>query len=175
MLRFLIFILPVFVFAQTKYSSLDVMAIQKHPLQTILIDAPKDLAFNQQALVDYAITELNIPQSESYSNPCGDLCWKSVHIVKPVGKIKEKRLEFMFEYFPKFNNEDLGVRAIKKLTVTGDTDSLIKLFTSYWSTQLDLNNVKSNEVATVRFLSDIATFKLDKGIASVEVVNVSNY
>lgn len=173
-LLLVLLIFPFLITAQNKYTKLDVQGAQKHRFQTIITNTTGDLTYDIFNIEWYASEEFKINQDQSLSVSCGKNCWQSVYLKKAFASFPERKLTFTYRFKQENPNEACGLCPVKKLEITGDYEYLVRLFTGYWTTTLDFQTVKDSEIASVRFLSDVATFKRTSQGAKIVVVSAKD-
>lgn len=166
--------LPLLITAQSKYTKLDVKGAQKHRFQTIITNTTGDLKYMNNFVEYYASEEFKINQDQSLSVSCGKNCWQSVLLKKAFASFPERKLTFTYHFIQEDENILCGDCSVKKLEITGDYEYLVRLFTGYWTTTLDFQTVKDSEIASVRFLSDVATFERTSKGAKIVVVSAKD-
>ena len=64
---------------------------------------------------------------------------------------------------------------IDNFTITGDWEYVVKYFANFWSRKVSLGDVKPGELASTRFLSDVATISyLGNNKGKIEVVSAKD-
>lgn len=166
--------LPLLITAQSKYTELDVKGAQKHRYQTIITNTSGDLRYTNNFVEYYASEEFRIEQNQSLAEDCGKNCWQSVYNKEAFASFPERRLTFTYHFIQENPKVLCGDCPVKKLEITGDYEYLVQLFTGYWTTTLDFQTVQGAEIASVRFLSDVATFERTSAGAKIVVVGAKD-
>lgn len=103
---------------------------------------------------------------------------KSVKNVYALGRFEKQVLTgnekqgyvYVKYYFKKVPQYTLPLT--DKIEIFGDVNSVIKFYVSYWSRQLNFNDVKVGEVVSTRFLTDVATLSFPaSNTAKITVVS----
>ena len=159
---FLALLFPLFAFAQTNYSYKDILAQRNHNYQTIFANR-SGLDFSEVAEAGSFINDKYKLSGQVFE--CGKNCNEWVYKNTPVGDIKPKEIRFKL-YWDVLSD---GTKLSKKVIFTGDDQLLTNFYVDYWNTTLDFETIKQGEVASVRFLSDVATYSLTEKGASIVV------
>ena len=134
----------------------DVRAAANNRFETLLIGV--DAA---DAATDIQYFTYQKTQWEARWNDCGTDCDSYLVASQPVKGQAYRHLRFTV-------HSDKGIT--KRIAFTGDFDLLVSFFTEFWSRTVSLQDIQPGEVATTRFLTDVAAFSVDgRGNAQIEV------
>lgn len=167
----LLFFLPLTIFAQTNYSVEDITAAIAHEDQWLLTNIgtmdQMDYSYGVAKMVQEFI-KTKTKWEANYSK-CGTNCEQWIHQSNAPGNVKKRRISYKLysELLPNKN------RISTKVVFEGNKDLIIDFFMSYWTEDLEFakGSKGEHEIASARFLTDIATLSIDKdGNASIVVV-----
>ncbi|WP_281990049.1 hypothetical protein [Aquimarina aggregata] len=167
--KFLLFLLPLTIFAQTNYSQEDITAAASHEKQWLLTNTTGD-----KTDYAYGITKMVQPFIQAKTNweaqysSCGTNCQQWVHQTNAPSTLKKRKISYKV-YFEKLPT---GKLISTKVVFEGNKDLIIDFFMTYWTDDLEFNpgTKDKHDLATVRFLTDIATLKTNTdGDASIIV------
>ncbi len=163
------FLFPLTFFAQTNYSQEDITAAATHDKQWLLTNTTSgqiDYAYGVSKMVQSFIKDKT--KWEAKSMACRTNCLQWVHQSTTPDRLKKRQISYTLYY----DQLPTGKRISTKVVFKGSKDLIVDFFMSYWTEDLEfLQGAKSKDhLATVRFLTDIATLKInDKGDASITV------
>ncbi len=164
-----LFLFPLTFFAQTNYSQEDIAAAAAHDKQWLLTNTTSDQ-------IDYAYGVTTMVQSfiqnktkwEAISRACGSNCLQWVHQSNGPDHLKKRKISYKL-YYEKLPT---GKLISTKVVFEGNKDLIVDFFMSYWTEDLEFtkDSQGKDDLATVRFLTDIATLRIsDEGDASIIV------
>ncbi len=171
MIKFLLFLFlfPLTFFAQTNYSQEDITAAATHDKQWLLTNTTSD-----QIEYTYGVAKMvqsfiqNKTKWEAISKACGTNCLQWVHQGDAPDHLKKRKISYKL-YYEKLPT---GKLVSTKVIFEGNKDLVVNFFMSYWTDDLEFTKGSQGEdyLATVRFLTDIATLRInDEGDASIVV------
>ncbi len=168
-LLLLLFLFPLTFFAQTNYSQEDIAAAATHDKQWLLTNTTSD-----QIEYDYGVTKMvqsfiqNKTKWEATSMACGTNCLQWVHQSNAPSHLKKRKISYKLYY----DKLPTGKRISTRVVFEGNKDLIVNFFMSYWTEDLEFTKGSQgkDDLATVRFLTDIATLRInEEGDASIIV------
>lgn len=169
LLLFLLFF-PLTIFAQTNYSQEDITAAATHNDQWLLTNISTvdqmDYSYGVSKMVQEFI-KTKTKWEATYST-CGTNCEQWIHRSNAPGNLKKRRISYKLYHEILPNNDRISTKVIFE----GNKDLVIDFFMSYWTEDLEFakGTKGEHEIASARFLTDIATLSIDKeGNASIVV------
>ncbi|WP_271765128.1 hypothetical protein [Aquimarina algiphila] len=159
-LLLLLFLFPLTFFAQTNYSQEDIAAAAAHDKQWLLTNTTSDqvdYAYGVSTMVQSFIRDKTKWQAKSI--PCGTNCLQWVHQSSTPGKLEKRKISYKLYY----DKLPTGKRISTKVVFEGSKDLIINFFMNYWTQDLEFTKGPKDEknLASVRFLSDIATLRVN--------------
>ncbi len=167
----ILFLFPLTFFAQKNYSQEDIAAAAAHDKQWLLTNTTTT---SDQMDYAYGVTKMmqsfiqNETNWEAKAIACGTNCLQWVHQNNVPGHLKKRKISYTLYY----DQLPTGKRISTKVVFEGNKDLIVNFFMNYWTEDLEFTKSQKGEeyLATVRFLSDIATLKVDTdGDASIIV------
>ncbi len=168
-LLLILFLFPLTFFAQTNYSQEDIAAAAAHDKQWLLTNTTSDqidYAYGVSKMVQSFIQDKTKWQAKSMT--CGTNCLQWVHQSNTPGNLKKRKISYKLYY----DQLPTGKRISTKVVFEGNKALIVNFFMNYWTEDLEFaNGPKGGEnLATVRFLTDIATLRVSNdGDASIIV------
>ncbi|GAA4277576.1 hypothetical protein [Aquimarina mytili] len=168
-LLLLSFLLPLTFFAQTNYSQEDIAAAAAHDQQWLLTNTTGD-----QMDYTYGITKMvqsfiqDKTNWEAKSMACRTNCLQWTHQSNTTGNLKKRKISYKLYY----DKLPTGKRISTKVVFEGSRDLIVDFFMNYWTEDLEFtqDSQGKDHLATVRFLTDIATLRInEEGEASITV------
>lgn len=174
MIKFLLFIFPFTIFAQSKYTQEDILEAASHSEQWLLTNTTSDqmnYAYGVSEMAKSFITT-KTKWDAKYSK-CGAKCEQWTHENNEPGTLSKSRISYKlyFDYLPN------GKRISKKVIFEGTKDLVIDFFMNYWTEDLEFVKYPKDKdyVASTRFLTDLATLKVSEdGYAVIEVITTKS-
>lgn len=165
-LLLLLLFIPLLSMAQTSFSETDIDAAAGNGYETLLTNV--EPAFPDMSLQLFLQNELQMVEvSQKATSQEIQRAFKSK---ARIGKEAPQQLEANFYLEP---NGDHGI--VNQVKITGDWNAVVKVFTGFWSRTLNLRDVSPGEIASTRFLTDVATIKLlDDGTGMITVVTAKD-
>lgn len=157
MKRLLLLFLPFLSLAQTTYTEMDIRAASGNQYETLLVGVP---AIDTDSFIQnytYMSTRWEARRLDDFGK-C-DKCYHYIVENHPVGDQSHRYIEVKILY--KDLGPDIYDKISTKVVLTGDYDLLVQFFTQFWSRTVNLDDIKPGEVATTRFLSDVAAFSFN--------------
>ncbi|MEW7289082.1 hypothetical protein [Aquimarina sp. 2304DJ70-9] len=168
-LLLLTFLFPLTFFAQTNYSQEDIAAAATHDKQWLLTNTTSgqiDYAYGVSKMVQSFIQDKT--KWEAKSVTCRTNCLQWVHQSNVPSKLKKRKISYKLYY----DQLPTGKRISTKVVFEGNKDLIVDFFMNYWTDDLEFTqgSQSKDHLATVRFLTDIATLRIsDNGDASITV------
>lgn len=168
-LLLLIILFPFLTFSQSAYDHEDIIAAAEHEQQWLLTNVAGD-----QTEYAYGIKEMVAPFIKNMTKwdakyiSCGANCKKWVHESNVPSKLKKRNITYKLYY----DTLSSGQRISTKVVFEGSKDLIIDFFMTYWTDDLEFVEGTNGDqyLASVRFLTDVATLRITKeGDASIVV------
>lgn len=165
----LFLLLPLLAIGQTSFSRADIQAASGNRHETLLtntdaMDTSADLqGFAQSGLGMFEISH----NFDNDKKPIYVYAAKSQQ-----GKEKRPQIKITFNIV---DSKKYQFGMAKDVTITGDWEYAVKFFTTFWSRKISLGDVKVGELASTRFLTDVATISYNQdGTGTIKVVTAKD-
>lgn len=172
-LLLLLLLLPISFLAQTSFSEVEIDAASGNGYETLMCNV--EYGFQDVSIQSFLQTELKMYM---VSNNHDKWLFEKVEYTFASklrqGKEKERFLNYTIyrKKHPKFP-DNTGI--VEKVVITGDWNDIVSFFVGYWSRTVNLGDVAVGEIASTRFLTDVATIRYEAdGTGTITVVSAKD-
>lgn len=157
--------------AQTTFSDADIDAARGNRYETLLTNV--DIVDSDGAIQGFMQLGLNFIHSDRKYN-INNNQYIQYRFEKNIFTNKQETIYMYYRLYKK-QIPQYNLPLTTKVEIWGDYANVIKFFIGFWSRQLDFENIKPGTVVNTRFLTDIATLRVDGSTAKITVVTAKDY